>query len=330
MDKDIADMIGRTVRVFAIAGMAAASFATAVPASAQDADTNSRLRKVEQEVRALQRKVFPGSDGRYFEPEVSAQPDARPVQGAVSTTALTDVLARLDAIEAQVQRLTAQYEEGANALRLLGDRVSVLEAAGAPAPATIPAAATQPAPGGAPALIPAATSSGSGIDTSGAAAAKPATPAAAKPAGPSAARLAAVQAILKPQSDDAGEDEYSYGFRLWDAKFYPEAQQQLTMFLDKYPRHKRVSYARNLLGRAYLDDGKAKEAAPWFLRNYQADKAGERAGDSLLFLAETMIALKDDKRACIALAEFSETYPALATGRLTSQYEASRKKVKCN
>ena len=43
-----------------------------------------------------------------------------------------------------------------------------------------------------------------------------------------------------------------------------------------------------------------------------------------------MIATKDTKRACIALAEFGETYPALAAGRLSSQYDADRKKVKCN
>ena len=139
-----------------------------------------------------------------------------------------------------------------------------------------------------------------------------------------------MQAIAKPQTDDPGDDEYSYGFRLWDAGFYPEAQQQLTMFVEKYPNHSRATYGRNLLGRAYLDDGKAKEAAPWFLRNYQADKAAARAGDSLLYLAETMIALDDQSRACIALAEFNETYPALAAGRLKSQYDANRGKVTCN
>ena len=134
--------------------------------------------------------------------------------------------------------------------------------------------------------------------------------------------------IAKPQTDDSGDDEYSYGFRLWDAGFFPEAQQQLTMFVEQNPGHWRATYGRNLLGRAYLDDGKAKEAAPWFLKNYQEDKTGARAGDSLLYLAESMIALDDTRRACIALAEFSETYPALAAGRLQGQYEANRGKVK--
>ena len=149
-------------------------------------------------------------------------------------------------------------------------------------------------------------------------------------AGPSAERLAAVQAIAKPQTADAGDDEYSYGFRLWNAGFFPEARQQLTRFVEQYPNHSRISFGRNLLGRAYLDDNMPKEAAQWFLKNYQANKAGDRAPDSLLYLAQSMIALKDNKKACIALAEFSETYPLVASGRLADDYKANLAKVKCS
>ena len=103
----------------------------------------------------------------------------------------------------------------------------------------------------------------------------------------------------------------------------------MQLFLNKYPKHFRATYARNLLGRAYLDEGKPRDAAPWFLENYQADKAGERAPDSLLFLAEAMIAINDTNRACLALAEFSEVYPAIASGRLLAQYKANTARVKC-
>jgi TolA-binding protein len=161
-------------------------------------------------------------------------------------------------------------------------------------------------------------------------AATPATTAATPAATPSAARLAAVQAIAKPQTADAGDDEYSYGFRLWNAGFFPEARQQLTKYVEQYPSHARISFGRNLLGRAFLDDNMPEEAARWFLRNYQANKAGDRAPDSLLYLGASMIALKDTKRACIALAEFAETYPAVASGRLASDYQANRAKVKCS
>lgn len=298
-------MIGQTLRAIGLGGMAMSLLVVSAPSIAQSSNDEVRLRKLEAEVRALQRKVFPGGDGRFFEPEITGQPTTpRTTVTTPSTTAVTDILARMDALELQVQMLTAQSEENANTMRALENRVKLLEGGGAaPAnggfttPATVPSTGTRPAT-----TTPAAAT-----------ATRPATtPAATRP---TPERLAAVQAITKPQTGDAGDDEYSYGFRLWDAGFYPEAQQQLTLFVEKYPTHSRVSYGRNLLGRAYLDDGKAREAAPWFLKNYQTDKGGARAGDSLLYLADAMIVLKDTNRACIALAEFGETYPALASGR---------------
>ena len=139
-----------------------------------------------------------------------------------------------------------------------------------------------------------------------------------------------MQAIAKPQTADAGDDEYSYGFRLWSAGFFPEARQQLTKFVEQYPNHPRISFGRNLLGRAFLDDKMPQEAAKWFLKNYQANKAGDRAPDSLLYLGRSMIAMNDTRKACIALAEFGETYPLVATGRLANEYKASLAQVKCS
>ena len=308
----------------ALAGAVIAT--TPVPALAQDDVSEARVRKIEAEIRALQRQVVPGGDARFFEPEINTQQGtpSNP-SSATSTTAVTDILARLDAIEAQMQRLTAAGEENRNAVMLLEERLEALEAANNPAPVVEPAAEEAPA-----------TQSNLSAMTGGASTVEPARPAQtaepapAQTAGPSEERLAGVQEIMKPQTDDAGDDEYTYGFRLWNAGFYPEAQQQLRLFVDQYPDHWRATYGRNLLGRAYLDDGKAREAAPWFLRNYQVDKQAARAGDSLLFLADAMIALEDTNRACIALAEFGDTYPALASGRLQDQYEASRQKVTCN
>lgn len=289
--------------------------AVSIPAAAQGTD-EARIRKIEAEVRAIQRTVFPGGSGRFFEPEISSTTTAPSRTVANSTTAVTDILARLDAMEAQLQGLTAQTEQNTNSVNLLTGRIAALETGRA---GPVPVDISTPTP-----------TANSQTMTSAVAAPPRAATVTPVAAGPTAARLAAVQEIAKPQTDDAGDDEYSYGFRLWDAKFFPEAQQQLTLFVEKYPRHSRVTYGRNLLGRAYLDDGKAKEAAPWFLRNYQADKQAARAPDSLLYLAETMISQNDTSRACIALAEFGETYPALASGRLADQYQSNLRKVKCN
>lgn len=326
-------MFARHRRWIGTGPLAFALIAAGVPAAAQDADQAARIKKLEAEVSALQRKVFPGGSGRYFEPEITAPAQTATAPSTPTTSALTDVLARLDALETQLQRLTAQYEEAGNSMRLLQARVETLEARGAPAlaPATgtgtaLPSSGTPPVAG----TLPASGSARPATTTSATTTTTTTTSTVPAVAQPSPERIAAVQRILKPQTGDAGDDEYSYGFRLWEAGFYPEAQQQLTLFVEKYPRHSRASFGRNLLGRAYLDNGKPAEAAPWFLRNYQDDRAGARAGDSLLYLAEAMIALKDTKRACIALAEFGETYPALATGRLKTQYEANRAKVTCS
>ncbi|PNU02543.1 tetratricopeptide repeat protein [Novosphingobium guangzhouense] len=312
-----------TTRAQWLVTVAAASMLFAgAPANAQDANTNLRLNKVEAEVRALQRKVFPGSDGKFFEPQISATPAPAPVPGAPSTTPLSDVLTRMDSIEAQMAQLTAQVEQNTNRIGQLEAKL----AAAAPAPQSdfVPGPAAAPAPATsspAPAVTP----------TPVAATPRPApAPVAAKPAAPSNSRIDGVKAIVKPQSADPGDDEYSYGFRLWEAKYYPEAQQQLKLFLEKYPKHARASFGRNLLGRAYLDDGNPGEAAKWFLQNFQADKRGDRASDSLLYLAVSMKQLKDTKRACIALAEFSETYAAEAAGRLAGLYNTTRNGLACS
>jgi TolA-binding protein len=315
----------------------------------------ARIRRMETEIRALQRKVFPGSDGKYFGPEITPVPaTAGTTVGTPASTPVTDLLARMETLERQLAQMTAQAEQNSNRLTQIEARLgpapteasssSMTPSIGAtppapdtnlsamtggastprPAPAaaaavpTAPLAATAPAvaavPAPAPAPVPAPAS-------------KPAvTP---KPAAPSATRVAAVQAIEKPSTGNSGDDEYSYGFRLWEAKFYPEAQQQLKLMVDKYPRDPKISFARNLLGRAYLDDGKPREAAGWFLQNYQGDKTGARASDSLLFLAESMKRMQDTKRACVALAEFAQTYATEAGGRLRSQYEATRNGVQC-
>jgi TolA-binding protein len=318
----------KRIRIVALALTLGGVCLAAVPAAAQSDAADARLNKVEAEIRALQRKVFPDGAGKTFAPEVTPGGPSGPVL-TPATSAVTDILGRLDAIEGQLARLTAQSEENANGLAQLTTRVEALEAARAHALAQ----AQQPVDL-APAApdLPDAAPAKTGVVQAPAPAK---TPPAAKPkeqpvAKPSPARIAAVQKIAKPQTDDAGDDEYTYGFRLWEAQFYPEAEQQLRLFIDKYPDHARISYGRNLLGRAYLDDGKPAEAAPWFLKNYQSDKQGARAADSLLYLSEAMIALKDTKRACIALAEFGETYPAVATGRLQDQYQADKGKVTCN
>jgi len=316
------------------------------PAMAQETAPNpeARLRKIEGELRAVQRKVFPGADPKMFPQEPPAPVVVTPAPNA---SALTDVLMRLEAVEAQNARLTAQVEdlnhrltqltapkpEAAETLVPTADgNMAVAPANGPTANEPAPVAAPAPQPAPKPVVAqPAPQPAPKPVE------AKPAPkPAPVKaepapvPAKPPASRVAAVKAIVKPQTSDPAEDDYSYGFKLYEAKFYPEAEQQLKLYLSANPKHKSVSRARNLIGRALLDDNKPREAATWFLENYQANKKGERAADSLLNLAAAMIEMKDTNRACIAIAEFADGYAVEAAGRLKAQYDATRKSVKCN
>jgi len=272
----------------ALAG--AVALGAAWPASAQDGNSadDIRIRQLESQVQTLQRQQ-------------STAPAAAPAIGTPATSAMTDMLSRMDALEAQVARLTAEYEELNNRVREAEARVA---AAPAPAPAPVAAAPAPLVPTPQPAPQPVAT-------------------------GPSAARLAAVQAVVKPRSNDAAEDEYSYGYKLWQAHFYPEAEQQLQFFLSKYPASPRGTYARNLIGRSYLDDGQPTQAAQWFVDNYRANPQGDRAADSLIFLAESMVRLHDTNRACIALGQFAANFKTEADGRLRSDYEKTRSAVTC-
>lgn len=284
-------------------GLAVAS----VPAQAQD-DAEVRIRALEAQVRALQRVVFPGGDGRFFEPQVdrgtSSQGGSQ--AGTPATGAVTDILARLEALETELARLTSLAEENRNDLRGLDTRLTTLESA-AEAEAVAETAEVTVAP--------------------------EATTAVAVPEQreePSAERVAAVAAIVKPQSDDPGDDEYTYGFRLWDAGFYPEARQQLKIFVRDYPNHPLISFGRNLIGRAYLDDGDPEQAAAWFVENYTSDKTGRRAADSVLYLAIAMIRRNETERACTALGVFSREFAAEAVGRLETLYNTTRERVNCS
>ena len=76
----------------------------------------------------------------------------------------------------------------------------------------------------------------------------------------------------------------------------PRREAQLKKVVAEYPKHRRASYAQNLLGRAYLDDGKPSLAAIAFYDNYKKMPDGERAPDSLYYLAQALMKLNKPAR----------------------------------
>ncbi len=300
---------------FRLALFGSAALMIATPSVAQDTSVEGRVVKLEKEMRAVQREVFPNGAGKFFEPEIKPA-DGTPVTTSSSSTAVADLLARVDALEGQLATLTGQVEQQGNSMRSVESRLKALEAATQPQP--LPAAAVTPAAAAPIAAAPAAPRPTP----------KPTAtaPAAAKP---TAARTAAVAKIERPITGDGFEDGYSYGYRLWEASFYPEAQVTLDETVKKFPKHKRISYARNLLGRAWLDDKKPATAVKIFYDNYKNEPRGDRASDSLFYLGSALTDLGKTAEACEAFGELAKAYPDAATGRLADRVAAGRTRAKC-
>ena len=107
---------------------------------------------------------------------------------------------------------------------------------------------------------------------------------------------------------DPGEDAYSVGFRLWRDGKYDQAVTALRAFTSAFPRHRRVSFANNLSGRALLDKGQPRAAAEVLLANYRSNPKGERAADSLYYLGQALMKLNQPAQACKAYAELEDVY----------------------
>jgi TolA-binding protein len=306
---------------FRLALFSGAAFALSASAVAQEANIDGRVGKLEKEMRAVQRQVFPAGAGKFVEPDIQSPTGTKP-ETPSTTSATSDLLVRVDALEAQLAILTGQVEQQGNNMRGLEARLKILEAQLTSAQS----ATAQPAT--AASILPAAVSVPAAVTVKP----KPVV-VAAKPvataAKPSAARVAAVAAIERPATGDAFEDGYTYGFRLWEAKFYPEAQATLEETLNKYPKHRRASFLRNLLGRAWLDDKKPATAVKIFYDNYKADPRGERAPDSLLFLGSALTDLGKTAEACEAYGELTRAYPDVAGGRLADRVTAGKTRAKC-
>jgi TolA-binding protein len=300
--------------------VSAAMLVLAVPAPAQDSNVDGRVTKLEKEMRAVQRKVFPEGAGKFFEPEIKPDAPVSNTPKGASGSEVTDLLARVDALESQLAALTGQVEQQGNGMKAMEARLKALEG-------QVKTLAAEPAP-------IAATAEPKPAETKPVVQPKPATTQAAKPvAAPASkdkAREQAVAKIERPSTGNAFDDSYSYGYRLWEAKFYPEAQAQLEDTVKKFPGNKGLSRTRNLLGRAWLDDGRPSQAAKIFYENFKADENGERAPESLYFLGESFIAMEKPSDACGVFTQLAKQFPDESAGRLAARLATGRKKAKCS
>jgi TolA-binding protein len=250
---------------------------------------DQRLDRLEKQMQQVQRQVFPKgrpADTAGFSDEPAA------TQSSVMT-----LDQRLDALERQMADILRQSEENGNRMRTLENnlgklrtdqeqRLSTLEQRMNEAASAVPSVVPTEAP---PAAVPAKPKQQ-----------PPKSAAAISPAGGDTAEAA--------PAGDLGEDAYTEGFKLWEAGQYDQAITSLRAFTSAYPKHRRVSYANNLIGRALLDKGEPRAAAEALLANYRNNPKGERAPDSLYYLGQALMKLGQPGQACKAYGELDAVY----------------------
>ncbi len=286
---------------------AAVALTLASPALAQrDAPVGARVDKLESEMRAVQRKVFPGGAGMMVEPQIApSAPNPVEAAGVPASGAITDLSARVTSLEQQLASMTGQIEQGQYRLRQLEDQFAEYRKA-TDAKLAAPPAATPVQPVGGPDVT---------------------VPEAPEPAGDKSA--ANSTNVTRPSTGDGAEDGYLYGFRLWEAKRYGDAVTALKKVVADYPKSRRASYAQNLIGRAYLDDGKPSLASIAFYDNYKKFPDGERAPDSLYYLGSALVKLDKAADACKVYGELVDVYGATISAKMKADVAKARVAAKC-
>ncbi|MDP5279439.1 hypothetical protein Q9Q95_10940 [Sphingomonas sp. DG1-23] len=314
------------MRIWMAAAAMTALIAGTGSAYAQSTAVEGRVDRLEREMRAVQRKVFPGGAGQTIEPQIVPETNVD-APGSPAGSPVADLTQRVAALENQVQTLTGQVEQDGYRLKQLEDGFNAYKrATDARLKALETAASSAGTSDGDPVIAPVDLGEASARPTRPTRPAADETPA-PKPAGTRAQQVAAV---AKPNTGDPAEDGYTYGFRLWQAKLYPEARRELEAVATKYPQHRRASFSQNLLGRAYLDAGAPSLAAVAFYENYKKNPNGERAPDSLYYLAQALTKLKKPAgEVCKVYTELDQLYGERLSAEMKTGVAEGRAAQKC-
>jgi len=287
--------------------------ASSALAQRQQPTPEQRIERLERQVNEVQRRVFPKG-----KPADTAGFSDDPAATQASVISLDE---RLDALERQLADMLRQSEENGNRLRNLeaginqlktsdDQRIQALEQRMNDA-----AAAATAVPQSQEAVtVPSTSPKG-----------KPPQP---KP--PAAAPQKMTEEASAAPATDPGEDSYTEGFHLWEAGKYDDAISSLRSFVKAYPKHRRVSYANNLIGRALLDKGQPRDAASALLANYRGNPGGERAPDSLYYLGQALMQLGQPAQACKAYGELDAVYGAKIRPDLKSLETDAKAKANCS
>ncbi|MDJ0639511.1 MAG: tol-pal system protein YbgF [Paracoccaceae bacterium] len=285
-------------------GLILAAVLLATPVAAQDDQT---LADIRQELTVL-----------YVEMQ-KLKRELSTTGGANVNLAGTNALERLDAMEAEVQRLTAATEQltnrvdavvsdGTNRIGDLEFRLCELESG-----CDIGALGETTTLGGG--ALPAATNGGT--DSGGGA------PAAVASTDPVAglADLGGVELAF------AEKDDFTRAKASYDGGDYEGAAEQFQRFTETYQGGPLTGLAHLMRGESLSKLGLTSSAARAYLESYSGTPEGPTAPTALLRLGQSLDGLGQTQEACITLSEVSVRFP---TSDASIEAQAARASIGCS
>ncbi len=317
------------------AALAGLLLAAAPPAAAQrSADLAERVRMLEKQLRAVQRRVFKPDTTYFATPGESGAP-LRP-GAANASPLLADLAVRVDALERQLRDLTGKIEEVQHQNRTLANRLArfeqdialrlqAIESAGGDAPSGAMAAGAEGAPAPASGPAPPKPSADGLVVTRTPEAAAALLAGTGKP-GAGAEETAEAVPAPAPAADPAKEYEAAYA--LLRRGQIAEAEEAFRAFLAAHRDHPLAGNAQYWLGETYYVRRDYARAAQAFLTGYQDYGKSGKAPDSLLKLAMSLAALGQTDDACAAFDELETGYPD-AEDRIKRRMAVERARIGC-
>jgi tol-pal system protein YbgF len=339
----------RSLRALAVGALLAFGMAPAMaPAAFAQSDLSAEVRRLRDDLTALQRQVYrggtppatvPGGGGGEISGEIAIRLSDRIAQLESQIQQLTGRTEEIDFRTAQMQRRLDKLVED------IDFRLSSLEKAGQ-APASAPPANAPPAQQGAvppppaPAVSPPSAAPPAAITPPAAASrtSDPNTPArpegvlgtlrtgpggqvtgatqapgAATPTPPPAAPPAAPPRTASKLQGNNPTEQYNYAFRLLNQGDYGDAEQAFTEFIKQNPGDPLAGNAQYWLAETFYVRKEYEKAAAGFLAGYQKYPKSSKAPDSLVKLGKTLNDLNQKQEACAVFVQFNKDFPNAPT-----------------
>jgi len=321
--------IGRAIAVIIASGLI---LAAAGPGRAQDQTVKpllDRLDRIERDVNLLQRQVYRGTTAGGTPAPVNPPDTASPLSTEVRIGQLDD---RLRTVTGQIEEINYALDQLKRRLDTLsGDidqRLSALEQhpgppgkGGAPSLAMRsppPAAGPPVAPPGAganPAEPPSVSGTLGTLPGPGATELPPPPPA-------TAATPVALPTNATPQ------EQYNFAFGLLRRADYPNAEQALRTFIQRYPNNELAGNAQYWLGETFYVRKDFENAATAFALGYQKYPKSGKAADNLLKLGMSLANLGKKSEACSAYSRLDRDFPT-APSNIKERETSERQQLGC-